>query len=460
MAGIGFELKKLFKENHLTSIFKVYGYSAILSSGPWIISILSILFIGLYKIYKGKYIDQIIQFQVTITYILALSLIISSFFQLSFSRFVANKIFKKEDEKIFSSYLGLTSLVFIISFFISIIFSYFFLKDASVSYIILFVSSLCVLSNVWIANSMLLGIKKYNTIFWSYFISYSLIIIITIFIPSKNLTGLLLSFFIGNTVLFFMLSTIIIKNYPSSKNLLSFDFIKNKEDRLIPCLIFGAFFYNLGIWIDKFIFWFSPQTGYKVISGLNASVVYDLPIFLAYLSIIPGMAIFFYRLEADFAEKYEFFYQVVREGGTFGEIKERKADMIDTLRIMIREIIIIQGIFDILIYFFSEDIFGLLKMPKLYLPLFHIDLISVQIQLGFMAMLSVLHYLDKRKEAMWLGFIFVLLNGFLSWITIKYLGPAYFGYGFGVSVFIPFIISLIILNKTLKELEYETFMLG
>ena len=42
MAGIGFELRKILKEDRLLSLGKVYGYSAILSSGPWVISILAI----------------------------------------------------------------------------------------------------------------------------------------------------------------------------------------------------------------------------------------------------------------------------------------------------------------------------------------------------------------------------------------------------------------------------------
>ena len=60
--------------------------------------------------------------------------------------------------------------------------------------------------------------------------------------------------------------------------------------------------YNLGIWIDKLIFWFTPSTSEPVLGPLRASIIYDLPIFLAYLSIVPGMAVFLVRVETDFAE--------------------------------------------------------------------------------------------------------------------------------------------------------------
>ncbi len=51
MAGIGFELKQILKEKSLTSVLKTFGYSAILSSGPWVISMIIILGIGLSNIY-------------------------------------------------------------------------------------------------------------------------------------------------------------------------------------------------------------------------------------------------------------------------------------------------------------------------------------------------------------------------------------------------------------------------
>ncbi|MGC8001539.1 exopolysaccharide Pel transporter PelG, partial [Salmonella enterica] len=63
--------------------------------------------------------------------------------------------------------------------------------------------------------------------------------------------------------------------------------------------------YNTAIWIDKAMFWYTPETSQAIIGPLRASVIYDLPVFLAYLSIIPGMAIFLLRMETDFVEDYD-----------------------------------------------------------------------------------------------------------------------------------------------------------
>lgn len=458
MAGIGFELKKLLKENRLFSIFQVYGYSALLSSGTWMISIFSVLFIALIKTYQNKNLLEIIQFQVSITYLLALSLIFSSVFQLSFSRYIADRIFNKKPEKILPGFIGVILLSFSAGFVFILVFSSIFLREASAAFVVLFCGSFLSLSGMWTANTLLLGIKKYKLIFSAYLFCYALIILLAFLVGNYKLEGLMFSFFCGNAALFFWLSAIIVKNY-GSREFIDFDFILDKGNRLKYDLVFGSLFYNLGVWADKGLFWFSQSTGYNVLSKLNASVVYDLPIFLAYLSVIPGMAIFFYRLEADFAEKYELYYKAVREGGTLSEIKDYKEEMVDTARIMIREIVVVQGIFDLLIYFYSPKLFEMLNMPKLYLPLFHIDLVSIQLQLGLMAMLSVLYYMDKRKEAMWVSLLFLISNFAFTWITINSLGPLFFGYGFGLSVFISFLVSLTLLRRTFRKLEYETFML-
>lgn len=104
---------------------------------------------------------------------------------------------------------------------------------------------------------------------------------------------------------------VIFRGY-QSRVFIEFDFLGS--GRMYRSLMLTGLFYNLGIWADKFVFWFHPVTGSTVIGALRASLVYDLPVFLAYLAIIPGMAVFLVRMETDFVEYYDKFYDAVREG--------------------------------------------------------------------------------------------------------------------------------------------------
>jgi uncharacterized membrane protein len=248
---------------------------------------------------------------------------------------------------------------------------------------------------------------------------------------------------------------LIIRTYRPDR-LLRFEFFRRKG--FYYSLGFAGFFYNLGTWIDKFIFWYHPLTGTAVFGKIHASVVYDVPVFLAYLSIVPGMAIFFYRLEADFAEKYDLFYDNVRERGTLAIIRKYRNEMVETIRFMFRELIIFQALADLLLFILAPTLFRVLNIPQLYLGLFAILVVGALLQLGLMSVLAVLYYLDRRREAVWLSLLFLFLNAGLTLLSIA-MGPSFYGYGYAVASLVSFVVSLAVLQRVMERLDYETYML-
>ena len=456
MAGIGFELRRALKTDRLLSIAKVYGYSALLSSGPWVISIIAILFVGLVNITTAKNGGSVVQFQIIITYAIALasSMIITGFIQLPFTRYIADEIFAQREDELLPAYYG----TLLVTWFIGLVFIFPFVlyvfPNQSNFFIIGVLSTFLVLSGVWISNIIAASLKYYKAVLVGFALSYGLIVILSFFF-GNSLEKLIFIFFTGNALLLIIMMTLITKTYKSNR-LISFRFFTNKT--FYWRLGFAGLFYNLGVWVDKVIFWYHPLTGYAVIGKLHASVVYDLPIFIAYLSILPGMAIFFYRLEVDFAEKYELFFNAVRDGGTLEIIQRYRNEMVDIVRHSIRELLLFQGIVNIILFMMAPTIFNALHIPQLYLGLFYILTIGAQLQLGFMSAMALLYYLDRRSIAMWLSIIFFFLNAFLTFITI-YMGPPMFGYGYAISLLIVFTLSLIVLKRELWEIDYETFML-
>jgi polysaccharide biosynthesis protein PelG len=47
MAGIGFELRKILAKPGYLNTFRAYGYAALISSGPWVLSIVSLALLGI-----------------------------------------------------------------------------------------------------------------------------------------------------------------------------------------------------------------------------------------------------------------------------------------------------------------------------------------------------------------------------------------------------------------------------
>ena len=465
MAGIGFQLKQILKEKSLSSVFKTFGMTAVLSSGPWVISMVIILGIGLSNVYfsqNGKPDDIMLQASVTYVSALALSSIYTGFFQLTFTRFIADRLYEKRYYLVLPNFLGTIIIILLMALVLGFIVAINLFNTQSNLFVLLYITLFVVLSAVWMANILAASLKLYRHILFFYFIGYVVIYLVSLMLKEYAVLGLIVSFIIGNSLLFILLFLGIIYYYPShnkkNQSFIRFDMFTQKYGKIHWKLGFSGTLYNTAIWVDKIIFWFSPIVGYAVIDRLHASMVYDFPIFLAYLSIIPGMAIFFYRLEVDFAFYYDGFYRSIGEHQTLQQIKAYKQGMIDTIKKSIQETLFVQGMFNILLFLGAEEIFNVLQLPKLYLPLFYVDVIGVQLQLGFMSILAYLYYLDRQKEALWYTFGFVLLNGLLTWVSIQ-MGPYFYGYGFSITLLFLFVMSIRTLNDILRELDYQTFML-
>ena len=98
MAGIGFELRRLSHSETYLGLLRAYAYAGIVSSGPWVLSIAAILMLGMLSI--GFVIPSVLitQFQVSVTWLIALSLIYTGGFQLIYTRYVADRLFERRPE--------------------------------------------------------------------------------------------------------------------------------------------------------------------------------------------------------------------------------------------------------------------------------------------------------------------------------------------------------------------------
>jgi uncharacterized membrane protein len=289
----------------------------------------------------------------------------------------------------------------------------------------------------------------------AFLIGYGITIGVALSLRPFGLEGLMTGFLMGHGILFFLLLAQVLRSYPGQQ-LIAFDFLHRKQ--VFLSLAITGVFYNLAIWIDKFIFWLNPLTSTSVIGPLRVSPIYDLPIFLAYLSIVPGMAVFMVRMETDFAEQYDAYYKAIREGDTLEDILLIKDRMIDTLRQGIYEIFKVQGMTIVILIAIEESLLNWVGISPLYRFLFNVDLIAVGAQLLLLAILNVLFYFDQRRVVLRLSLFFLLLNATFTLLT-QYLGPVFYGYGFAFSTVLTSFIGLIVLSHKLDNLEYETFML-
>jgi uncharacterized membrane protein len=225
--------------------------------------------------------------------------------------------------------------------------------------------------------------------------------------------------------------------------------------KYLPLAVAGLA-YNLGIWIDKFLFWWMDPAADHISGMLYAAPVYDRVVYFSFLTIVPGMAVFLLKLETDFASANKAFFQHVLRKGTLEQIAQKKKEMILALQDGFSLLMKIQGTFTVVLILSADKVLGYLGLGAVQSGIFQISLVGTFLLVIFMSLLMVLHYLDKGKDAMVSCVTFAVVNGLVTWISIAG-GERWYGIGFLAAAGVAMCMAAVQVNKHVRDLEYDTF---
>lgn len=456
MAGIGFELRRMLRKDTLLGLVQAYAYAGVIGSGPWVLSIVGILLVGIFSASVVVPSFLVTQFQTSVTYLVASSLIYTGLVQLAFTRFISDRLFEKQKEAVLPNLHGLLVLVLLGAALLGTLALFFVLPGLGLVYRLLMLAGFTLLSGVWVLTVLLSGMKRYKAIVNLFALSYGLIVLSSLLMRHWGVEGLLGGFVLGHYVLLAGMWVLVVKEFHPAPSLIAFDFLQ--RDKLYYSLVWIGLLYNFGVWADKFMFWFFAPTSQTIIGYLRASLIYDMPVFLSYLSIIPGMAVFLVRIETDFVEYYDRFYDAVRGGGSLEYIEEMRDEMVYAIQQGLGEIAKIQTLAVLVTFVAGPWLLDTLGISRLYLPLLQVQVVGAGLQVGLMAVLNVFFYLDQRRIVLGLCLEFVVLNILLTGWTLWH-GAALYGYGFALAMLLTLATGLFLLTRQLNRLEYQTFML-
>ena len=88
MAGVGFELNKLLAKQGYTGLLQAYGYAALIGSGPWLVSVISLGMLGAVLTTVSDS-DELQMFFVSISLVYAVTLVLSGPIQMVLTRHAA-----------------------------------------------------------------------------------------------------------------------------------------------------------------------------------------------------------------------------------------------------------------------------------------------------------------------------------------------------------------------------------
>ena len=223
---------------------------------------------------------------------------------------------------------------------------------------------------------------------------------------------------------------------------------------MFPILIGIGLFQNLGIWVDKFIFWTS-DLGISTY-GFVTAPKYDSALFLGFLTAQPAIVHFFVKLEAEFASDFHRYFDEVFFKSPYHKIEEAANNLRVQAVQALTAIAKIQGVITFLAAFMAEEILRFVDLPVSQIGMFRSAVIGSFFLVVMLFTNVLLLYLDRQKEVFWAVVVLVIANTVMSFLSLK-LGYQFYGFGFAFACLLAMGASLYFLLIRLENLEFGTF---
>ena len=452
MAGIGFELKKLFAKKGVLSTTKAYGYATIICAGPMLLGVILLLgmmmLCGIFK--TATHIRELLICM--ITYTLLASVTVTSFFSMVVTRYVADMLFEEKNHAVLPCFWGSTVIMMGIGsvlYGIFLIFSGATLPQGLLCFILF--NELVI---VWNAMSFLSAIKDYKGIFLSFLTSVAVSVLLgalLLWLGLPAIESLLTAVSVGYGVMLIW-NVILLHRYFPHTDLGAFTFFK-WIDAFLPLALSGLFM-NIGMFSHLVIMWCSDIQVH--VHGLfYGAPWHDVPALLAFMTALITTVNFVVSVEVNFYPKYRNHYSLYNDKGTIKDILQSEKEMLDTLKTEIFYTSLKQLLFsaacialggyllDLLPLGFNEIMRGYFRTLCVAYGLYAI---------GNMLMLILLYFTDYKGACITTG-IFAVATVVLTVISL-FFPNVYYGFGFLIASLIFTVVTALRLDYFTKRLPY------
>lgn len=453
MAGIGFELKRLFKRKGLFATMRAYGYAGIVCTGPMLLGVL--LQVGILVLCSlwgvGRANQDLLVCMVT--YTLLASLTLTSFFSMPVTRFLADMLFAEREEEVLPSFWGSNAIMLVAG---TVLYGVFLLFSGAT----LLQGLLCLwLFNIMIVNwngmSYLTAIKDYRGILCSFAAAIGVACLCALTALALGLPpveGLLASIALGYGVMLAWDVVLLYRYFPQSDR--SPWLFLQWLDQFMPLALTGLLT-NLGLFAHLVIIWAGP-IGVQVKDLFYGAPYYDVPALIAFLTILVTTVNFVVSVEVNFYPRYRDYYSLFNDGGVVGDIVVAEEEMLATLNRELRFSALKQLFVTAAVISLETTVLS--ALPLGFNNLMHGYFRTLCVGYGLYAvgntvMLILLYFTDYKGA--------VLASGLFAGVAVLatavslLLPQQFYGFGFLLGAAVFFIVALLRLDTYTANLPYR-----
>lgn len=453
MAGIGFELKKLFQKRGVFALLRAYGYAGVVCVGPMVLGM--VLLFGIHYISELAGISPALQDELTcmITYTLLVSMTITNTIGMVITRYVSDCLYEDKNEKIIPAFYGSLSFMMVIGG----IFYGIFLIVARVPFLnaMLVFMLLEELIIVWTQMNFLTAIKDYKGMLIA-FVFAMLVGLGSGYILTCVYTLPAVPTLLGCTCLAYGLMAlwyhILLRRFFPVAEGSRGEFLRSFERH--PALIGCGVCMSIGLYGHMVIMWAS-DVGMKISGPFYAAPQYDVPVLIAFLSTLITTINFVTSVEVNFYPKYRTYYSLFNDAGTLTDIEQAEREMRVVLQdelsynaakqVFATIIFIVAGtiILPVLPLGFNEEMLGIFRVLCLGYAFYAI---------GNSVMLMTLYFSDEFG-ALLSNMVFAV-GSVVATVVVTYFPVKYYGFGFVIGAFCFMVTAILRLWYYQRRISY------
>lgn len=443
------------EEDGLLGFVGGYAAAAAIMAGPWIITVLTVGMLSLLS-------PGINRFDLYITHVYPVSLILVGFLQFPATRHLADLLYVRRYERVFGSFNATLLLGMAASSVFGLVWA---LTTPGPqpdwSEKLLVIGLLNVISAQWISLIFLVTIHRYWSILGAFVVGGFVSIVYGAEIAGPGSEkGALAGYLIGQLLTLLWLLAAFMREYPARP---AFDFGFLQWFRRSPSLALAGGFFYLGSFADKLVFRYghvlvdNPHVGtLRLGPWLYLSDPYESLTFLAQLTIVPALAVFYIKLETGFFEVYKAFYNTIDNRGTLQQLRLLRDQIGMQLRESAKTVFATQGVFTLLAVLLAPNIFPWAATSPLHTSILRASMVAAFFAIFVLLSVVIFLYFEFYREAFLCALLYFVLNGGLTAASL-FGAPRYYGWASILAGLISAACSSWLLKNRVDDLLYRTF---
>lgn len=453
MAGIGFELRKLFRRKGILSKLRAYAYTGMVVTGPTLLGMGFLLAVQAIGMGFGLPTSQRALLASMITYALLSSLVLTGSIAMPLTRYISDMLYEERNDLVLPSFEGSLCVLLPVGMVFSLIFQL--LTGQGAVRILLNVMFFGELVCVWTTTSYLSAVKDYRGIMTGYLIS--IVTAVGVAWLTCRFVAVALEVLLGAAVLGYGIMMV----YSIS---ILYKFFPHGEEHYLLWLSWVSKYRRLAIvglgnYVALFsyivIAWFGPM-GIKVAPLYFAAPERDIPSFFAFLTGLITQVTFVASTEVNFYPIYRRYYDLFNTNGSITEIDSVQQEMLTVLDRELGDMARKQLLASALAISLGPSLLEQLPMgftPAMSPFFIELCLAYCAYSIGNVVTLMDL-YFDDTKGAARSTFVFALVATVGSLLAQLYLPPQDYAIGFVAGALVYLFTAWLSLFRFTRNLPY------